>query len=65
MSNISHAHGRIPTNDPNLWGGLVIFVMLSLTTASDAEHIRTALEGAAAFLVMVQALRTGQRGTNP
>jgi hypothetical protein len=65
MSNISHAHGRIPTNDPNLWGCLAIIAMLSLTTSPDAEHIRTALEGGVAFLALVQALRAGQRGTNP
>ncbi|MFF6844746.1 hypothetical protein ACFY8X_39150 [Streptomyces tanashiensis] len=49
MSNISHAHGQFPTNDPILWGALVIFLAVCFTSAENAAHISAAMQVASTF----------------
>ncbi|MFB7592343.1 hypothetical protein [Streptomyces sp. NPDC056169] len=58
MTNTSHAHGRIPTNDPYLWGFLATLTLLCLTaTKADAEHLVVALNGALAVAQAGHLLR--------
>ena len=49
MSNTSHAHGQIPTNDPILWGMLAVFFAVCLTSAENAAHISAAMQVASSF----------------
>ncbi|RSS37446.1 hypothetical protein [Streptomyces sp. WAC08241] len=57
MTNISHAHDRIPTNDPKLWAFIATLLLLSLTAKLDAEHVSIALQGAGAVLQAAHLLR--------
>lgn len=65
MLNISHAHGRIPTNGPHLWGFLAVLVLLCLTNKPDVEHIGLAVDTAATAMQAAHALRGERRDPNP
>lgn len=55
MTNISRYDGRIPTNDP-LWAFLLIAGLLAALTPDQAQHIATAIGGAAAALEAARLL---------
>ncbi|MFC8008686.1 hypothetical protein [Streptomyces cinereoruber] len=57
MTNTSHTHDRIPTNDPNPWALLASLVAFCLLLGEDADRIIAAAGAAGGLIQAVGVLR--------